>query len=426
MMKVERWMQVFVLQLIVAKYCGRQLPRRGAGKNAARRSSGQLEPASYNRIVSDNLLGARGARRFLKEFWQKKPLLARGALPRLAAALDRARLIELACRDDVESRLVMGGRTTWRVEHGPFRRRDFTHLPPRNWTLLVNGVENFVPAARELQQRFSFIPYARHDDVMVSYAAPGGGVGPHFDSYDVFLLQGAGTRRWQVSAQRDLALLDAAPLKILRRFRPQRAWTVTAGDLLYLPPRYAHHGVAVSDCVTWSIGMRAPGRQEMAARFLDFLHDHLQLDGGYRDPGLRPQRHPAAIGSAMLRQVRGMVGSIHWRDADIARCLGESLTEPRPHVVFGHAHRMPAARFALAAAVRGLRLAPKSRMLFSGRMVFINGETATPDAAARQVLREFADRRCLPPAARLDAAARDLLYQWYQAGYIELDGTRPA
>ena len=376
--------------------------------------------------MPDNLLGARGARRFLKECWQKKLLLARGALPQLATALDRARLIELACRDDVESRLVLGAGKTWRIEHGPFRPRDFAQLPRRNWTLLVNGVENFVPAARELQQQFGFIPYARHDDVMVSYAAPGGGVGPHYDSYDVFLLQGAGTRRWQVSAQRDLALVEAAPLKILRRFRPQREWTLAAGDLLYLPPCYAHHGVAIGECITWSVGMRAPGRQEMAARFLDFLHDHLQLDGGYRDPGLKPQRHPAAIGRTMLREVRAMVKSIRWRDTDIARCLGEYLTEPRANVVFGHAHRMPAARFARAAAARGLRLDPKSRMLFSGRMVFINGETATPDAAARKALRVLADRRCLPPAACVDAATWKLLYPWYRAGYIEFNETRSA
>ncbi len=369
--------------------------------------------------MSDNLLSARGARRFLREFWQRKLLLARGVLPQLASALDRARLIELACRDDVEARLVMGARKTWRIEHGPFRKRDFSRLPPRDWTLLVNGVENFVPAARELQQRFGFIPYARHDDVMVSYAAPGGGVGPHVDSYDVFLLQGAGTRRWQVSAQHDLALLETAPLKILRRFRPQHEWTLAGGDLLYLPPGYAHHGVAISDCITWSIGMRAPSRQEMAARFLDFLQDRLQLDGGYRDPGLKPQRHPAAIGRTMLREVRAMVNSIRWRDTDIARCLGEYLTEPRPNVVFGHAQRMPAARFARAAGARGLRLDPKSRLLFSGRLLFINGETLRPEAAARDWLRELADRRRLPPLARVDSATWKLLYQWYRAGYIE-------
>ena len=137
-------------------------------------------------------------RRFLAEFWQKKPLLARQALAESSGALDRARMIELAGRDDVESRLVIGSGKSWRVEQGPFRRRDFAQLPPRNWTLLVNGLENLVPAARKLQQAFSFIPYARHDDVMASYAVPGGSVGPHFDSYDVFLLQEAGERRWQI------------------------------------------------------------------------------------------------------------------------------------------------------------------------------------------------------------------------------------
>jgi 50S ribosomal protein L16 3-hydroxylase len=369
--------------------------------------------------VKQSLFDAHGARRFLKEFWQRKPLLARGALPRLGAAIDRARLIELACRDDVESRLVIGAHKTWRVVHGPFRRRDLALLPPRNWTLLVNGVENFIPAARALQMQFGFVPYARQDDVMVSYAAPGGGVGPHFDSYDVFLLQGAGARRWQVSHQRDLTLVDGAPLRILRRFRPRREWMLQAGDLLYLPPHYAHHGIAVGNCITWSIGLRAPDWQEMAMRFLDFLHDHLRLDGGYRDPGLEPQRHPAAIGRSMLRQVRAMVNSIRWSDADIERCLGEYLTEPRPHIVFGRARRMPATQFARLVAARGVELNLKSRMLFSDRMVFINGESVMVDAPTRKPLRELADRRGLPPQPKINRRVRDLLYQWYRAGYIE-------
>src|SRR5476651_1036115 len=169
------------------------------------------------------------ARRFLADFWQKKPLLARGALGQFADVLDRARMIELACRDDVESRLVIGARKTWRVERGPFRKRDFARLPPRDWTLLVNGLEAVLPAARTLQQEFSFVPYARHDDVMASYATPGGSVGPHFDSYDVILVQGVGARRWQISNQRNLELVDGAPLKILNRFRAQRTWTVHAG-----------------------------------------------------------------------------------------------------------------------------------------------------------------------------------------------------
>ena len=360
------------------------------------------------------------ARRFLAEFWQKKPLLERRALTQFAGALDRARMIELAGRDDVESRLVIGSRNSWRVTQGPFRRRDFAQLPPRNWTLLINGLENFVPAARELQQAFNFIPYARHDDVMASYAAPGGSVGPHFDSYDVFLLQEAGERRWQISGQRDLDLVENAPLKLLRRFRPQRAWTLRPGDLLYLPPRFAHHGVAIGECITWSIGFRAPGRQDMAERFLDFLRDRLRMDGAYRDPGLRLQRHPAVIGGDMLRQVHAMVKSIRWTRADIELCLGEYLTEPRPHVVFGPARRVSAARFSELAAARGIQLALNTRMLTLGTRVFINGESARAPAPAGGALRALADQRCLPPRTRTNSATRALLYAWYRAGYIEL------
>ncbi len=359
------------------------------------------------------------ARHFLENFWQKKPLLARAAFAQLGDALDRARMIELACRDDVESRLVIGARSTWRVEHGPFRKRDFARLPRRNWTLLVNGLETILPVARKLQQAFSFIPYARHDDVMASYAAPGGSVGPHFDSYDVILLQGAGVRRWQISRQLDLGLVEGAPLKILRRFRPQRAWTVHAGDLLYLPPRYAHHGVALDECVTWSVGFRAPSRQDMGERFLDFVRDQLRLDGAYCDPGLETQRHSAVIGKVMLRQIKAMVKAIRWSDTDIERCLGQFLTEPRSHVVFGRARCVPAARFAQLAKARGVRLSLKSRMLTCGNKIFINGEFALTGAATRNTLQQLADQRCLPAHTRTNAATRALLYQWYRAGYIE-------
>ncbi len=361
-----------------------------------------------------------GARRFLAEFWQKKPLLARGVLKEPAATLDRAQLIELACRDDTESRLVIGAGGKWRVEQGPFRRRDFTRLPPRGWTLLVNGLETALPAARELQSHFSFVPYARHDDIMASYAAPGGSVGPHFDSYDVCLVQGAGARRWQISRQRDLELIADAPLKILSRFRAQRAWTLQTGDLLYLPPRYAHHGIAIDACITWSVGFRAPGRREMIERFLDFVRDKSRADGAYCDPGLKPRRHAAAIGKDMLRQLRSMVESIRWDDADIERCAGEFLTEPRAGVVFKRPRAMQAPRFAALVRARGVRLALPTRMLTSGRQVFINSETAAAGAAGMPVLHELADTRRLPPGARVNAAARTLLYQWYRAGYIEL------
>lgn len=359
------------------------------------------------------------SQKFLAQFWQKKPLLARGVLTQFAAQLDRTRMIEFACRDDVESRLVIGARKNWQVERGPFRKRDFARLPPRDWTLLVNGLEAVLPAARELQQKFDFIPYARHDDVMASYAVPGGGVGPHFDSYDVILVQGTGTRRWQISRQRNLELIDGAPLKILNRFSAQRAWTVQAGDVLYLPPRYAHHGVAIDECITWSIGFRAPHRQEMAEHFLDYVRDHLHIDGAYRDPGLKPQRHAGAIGKDMLNQIKSMIESIRWSDADIVRCLGEYLTEPRAGVVFARPRRISAQAFAGLMHKRGIRLALPSRMLTAGAQIFINGETSTAGGATAAALRQLADKRALPVQTRRNPALAALLYEWYRAGYIE-------
>lgn len=365
-------------------------------------------------------LGRFGVKRFLREVWQKQPLVLRAAVPQLADVLTRADLIDLACRDDVESRLVLGSGRAWEVRHGPFRRREFARLPPREWTLLVNGVETLVPAARALQMDFGFVPYARHDDVMVSYAAPGGGVGPHFDSYDVFLLQGAGTRRWQISGQRNLELIDGAPLKILRRFRARRDLVMQSGDLLYLPPDYAHHGVAVGECLTWSVGMRAPHQREVTARFLDYIQDHLIADGVYRDAALKAQSHRASIGAQMRRTVRDMIATLHWRNSDIDHCLGEMLSEPRQNVVFTPPRAIGTAAFTRAARARGLALDLKSRMLFDRNTFYLNGESITLNDSDARALRPLADERALAPGARPGASTIALLYRWYCAGYVVL------
>ena len=375
--------------------------------------------------MKKNPLEAYGIARFLREHWQKKPCVLRGVAPQLAQALSRDDLIDLACRDDVESRLIIGKGKRWQVSNGPFRRNIFAKLPAQCWTLLVNGVETLVPAANALQRDFGFIPYARQDDVMVSYAAPGGGVGPHFDSYDVFLLQGAGTRRWQISAQRDLSLQDGAPLKLLRRFRAERDLLMQSGDLLYLPPDYAHNGTAVGECLTWSIGMRAPRQQEVAARFLDYLQDHLTADGVYRDRGLQPQRHRAEIALPMQRTMRRMLDAVRWDDGDIDRCVGEMLSEPRQHVVFERRRGNGAVTFARQLKARGVRLALKSRMLFDRRAIYINGESVPVTARDAVVLRQLADARTLVPGVKCGNSVRDLLYRWYCAGYIELGAAAP-
>ncbi len=359
---------------------------------------------------------------FLRRYWQKKPLLARGALVECAGIVQRGTLFSLAGRDDLESRLVRRDGRRWRVRHGPFDPRELRRLPRSGWTLLVQGVNHALPAAQKLLDEFAFIPYARLDDLMVSYAPRGGGVGPHFDSYDVFLLQGEGRRRWRISGQRDLALADGAPLRILRRFRPAREWELRSGDLLYLPPRCAHDGIALSDCITYSIGFRAPGAQELGARFLEFLQDELRLDGIYEDRGLRPARRPAWLADDMVRKMRGMLRRIRWSDGDAVRFLGCYLTEPKSHVLFTRPPRPLTERaFSARAAQSGVRLAAPTRMLFRGRTLYINGEAHALAAPAARLLSQLADRRALPPLARPDRETVHLLYVWYRAGYIHLD-----
>jgi len=350
-------------------------------------------------------------------------LLVRNAQPGCPAVVQREGVFELAARDDLESRLVLRDGRRWRVRHGPFAPRELKRLPRSGWTLLVQGIEQALPAARSLLDRFSFIPYARLDDVMVSYAPAGGGVGPHFDNYDVFLLQGEGRRRWRVSRQRDLDLVADAPLRILRRFRPAREWITGPGDLLYLPPRCAHDGIAMDGgCVTYSIGFRAPGAQELGARFLDYLQDHLPLSGIYEDPELQPQRHPARLGDGMVRKVRNILQRIRWNGGDVAQFLGCHLTEPKAHVWIPRPARPLSERaFATSAARHGIGLAPQTRMLFRGRTLFVNGEACETGAPAARLLARLADRRSLPPHSRPDRESARLLYQWYRAGYIHLD-----
>lgn len=357
---------------------------------------------------------------FLRRYWQKHPLLARSALLGSAGLVRRETLFELAARDDMESRLVRRQGRRWSVEHGPFGRRALERLPRSGWTLLVRGVDRALPAAWKLLDAFSFIPYARLDDLMVSYAPPGGGVGPHYDNYDVVLVQGEGRRRWRVSRQRDLALVAGAPLRILRRFRPAREWVLRPGDALYLPPRCAHDGIAVGgDCITYSIGFRAPDAQECGARFLEFLQDNLKLTGRYADPGLAPRSRPARIGDDMVRKVRGFIGRIRWNDRDIVRFLGCMLTEPGTQVLFARpSPPAPQRVFFARAARRGVRLAAPTRMLFRGGTVFINGEAHAADRNGARLLSRLADRRMLPPLRRPERKAAGLLYQWYRAGYI--------
>jgi 50S ribosomal protein L16 3-hydroxylase len=378
--------------------------------------------------VNKHLLGGLSASAFLRRHWQKQPLLVRGALPGFTGVLDFGEMIELACRENCESRLIVRTGDCWTVEHGPLERKRFSRLPPRNWTLLLQGLEQFLPAARQLLSHFDFIPYSRLDDLMVSYAPAGGGVGAHFDSYDVFLLQGEGRRQWRVGRPHDLALVENAPLKILKRFSPDGQCLLSAGDMLYLPPEFAHDGVAVDACYTYSIGFRAPSHRELMSEFLIFLEERLICDGRYGDPDLSLQTHPAKIGAAMIAKVERVLGDISWTRRDVAEFLGRHLTEPKPNVLFAPPQRpLSALAFAHAARRKGVELALASLMLYGRTQFFINGEQSRIDAAMAMPLRRLADSRRLPGRRiPLQGAVTDRLYGWYRAGYISLSNSGPA
>ncbi len=367
------------------------------------------------------LLGGRGVATFLRKCWHKEALLVRAALPGFTGPFDAERLFALAARDDVESRLVVREGSRWTFEQGPFSRADRKALPTRNWTLLVQGVNLHAPEGDRLLRRFSFLPYARLDDLMVSYAAPGGGVGPHFDSYDVFLLQGFGRRRWRYGRQDDLALKPRLPVKILARFTPEHDATLEGGDMLYLPPQYAHDGVAIDACTTYSIGFRAAATTEMATAFVDYLRDRLDLPGRYADPDLAPTRTPARIGAAMRRQCAKSLGDIRWDEAMVARFLGCWLSEPKPSVFFDPPHPcLSRAAFAKAAAKHGVRLDLRTQMLYDDGHLYVNGAAQAWPATDAKALARLADVRLLSPAevAALAAPTIALLHGWYSDGFV--------
>ncbi|HSI25360.1 MAG TPA: cupin domain-containing protein, partial [Methylotenera sp.] len=258
------------------------------------------------------LLGGITATRFLAEYWQKKPLLIKQAIPDFNGLLNPNELAGLACEHEVLARIISHKKGKWTLKNGPFEETNFTKLPKTDWTLLVQNVNHHLPEAVDLLALFNFIPHARLDDLMVSYAPKGSGIGAHVDSYDVFLLQGAGKRNWKISAQKDLSLVENTPLKILQNFKAEQEWTLQAGDMLYLPPQIAHWGVSESDdCMTYSIGFRAPKTQELAHEFLNYLQDNLQdnfdAEGLYTDADLALQKHPAEISDSMVKRVSNML-----------------------------------------------------------------------------------------------------------------------
>jgi 50S ribosomal protein L16 3-hydroxylase len=380
----------------------------------ARRTASGLTPPT--------LFGGLAAHEFLARYWQRRPLLVRGAWPGFRDPVSVSDLFRLSARADCESRLVVHERGRWRLEHGPFRIAHLRRMPARRWTLLLQGLNHLVPAADELLRAFRFLPYARLDDVMASHAADGGGVGPHFDSYDVFLLQGRGRRRWRISRQRGLEPDPHAPLKILRGFRADREWVLEPGDMLYLPPGVAHEGTALGPCMTYSIGFRSPAARELAVEFLAFLQDRLDLgEERFAEAGARPSRRPARIGDALIDHCAAVLGRVRWSRGDVEEFLGRHLSEPKPHVrFFAPAPPLAPQAFERAARRAGVRLAAATGMLFRGGRFYVNGESVAASGQARELLQRLADARCLPRGTSVTRPAAALLYTWYRAGYLGL------
>jgi len=388
------------------------------------------------------LLAGLSPAQFMRRHWQKKPLLVRQAIPGLQPVLSRAELFKLAASEHVESRLIVQQPKGWRMKQGPVTSSGLPPLSQKGWTLLVQGVDLHDPAAHALLQQFRFVPDARLDDLMISFATAGGGVGPHFDSYDVFLLQASGRRRWKIGRQKDLTLQEDVPLKILQNFEPEEEFVLEAGDMLYLPPRYAHDGIAESaihaggkaaDCMTYSIGFRSPGRRELAAELLQRLAEFSEDDSDaaapdrrsrakpalYRDPEQAATATPAAL-PASLAAFAGQALEEALKDPLALACaLGEYLTEPKPSVWFDEAAYewdADAARAGRAA----VQLDARTRMMYDSDHVFINGESYLAKGADAALMRRLADQRSLAPRElrKAGVSAMALLGDWHDAGWL--------
>ncbi len=283
----------------------------------------------------DTLLGGLSIEAFLEEYWQKKPLLIRGAFPGYESPVSIQEFMQIACRDDAEARLVLekDGDYPWQLLYGPFEE-DFTDLPESHWTMLVQEMNRFVPDIAKLLESFRFIPSWRIDDIMISYATEHGGVGAHIDNYDVFLLQGMGHRRWQImnTPVEEELLVPDLDIRMLQNFRPDEDWVLAPGDMLYLPPRIAHKGIALNDCMTFSVGFRAPSHAEILSGFLGYVADQHDPSLRYGDPDLSIPSHPNEIDHKTLRKVRHVIQHALGAEKMIDEWFGQYITEPKRDV----------------------------------------------------------------------------------------------
>ncbi|PAU65498.1 cupin [Pseudomonas sp. PIC25] len=376
------------------------------------------------------LLGGLTAREFLRDYWQQKPLLIRQALPGFESLITPDELAGLSLEEEVESRLVIEhGERPWELRRGPFAEDTFSQLPEREWTLLVQAVDQFVPEVAELLEHFRFLPSWRIDDVMISFAAPGGGVGPHYDNYDVFLLQAHGRRHWRIGqmCDADSPLLEHSDLRILSDFQGTDEWVLEPGDMLYLPPRLAHLGIAVDDCMTYSVGFRAPSAAEVLTHFTDFLAQFLPDEDRYSDAGIEPSGDPHQIQRDALDRLKALLQEHMSDERLLLTWFGQFMTEPRyPELVAGEELQLDDFVQTLedgAVLVRN----PSARLAWSevdiGLLLFASGQSRLLPNHLRELLKSI----CSADALHLDNLGqwladedgRNLLWELVKQGSLE-------
>jgi 50S ribosomal protein L16 3-hydroxylase len=380
------------------------------------------------------LLGGNSPHQFMKSYWHKKPLLVRGAIPAfelakqmgepLGSAISAEELFKIAGNDAVESRLIQA--KPWTFSNGPFKRKSIPSLEAPDWTLLLQSMEARHPAAAKVLSWFRFIPDARLDDLMISIAGPGGGVGPHFDSYDVFLIQMSGRRRWRISQQRDLSLNPEFPLKILKHFKAEQEWDLEPGDMLYLPPHIAHDGLALdAGCQTWSVGFRAQSYKEILQeglwRLAESLEDIPELEKRFADPQQRATPNAEQLPEEIIKQLKQKLKSLKLdRIETFLPGIAAYLSEPKPQAYFdGSENRLSPEEFQYQISKQALVPHPQTRLLALDKKIYCNGEDVSSGQAAliQAAWRSLAARRQYKASiGKLDPS--NSLFEAYEAGWL--------
>ncbi|OZB74589.1 MAG: hypothetical protein B7X37_05170 [Halothiobacillus sp. 14-55-98] len=389
-------------------------------------------------MVISQVLGTLSVADFLRDYWQKKPVLIRQGVPGFESPLSPEELAGLACEEDVPARLILesAGARPWTLRHGPFTEADFTSLPEDGYSLLITDCEKLIPDLMNLVQHFRFVPDWRIDDLMISYAPPGGSVGAHIDEYDVFLLQGMGRRKWMIEyPPKHSDFVPDLDIRLLQEFEPTEEWILEPGDMLYLPPGVPHHGVAVDHCMTYSIGFRAPLLHELAAGVTDRLITDMDQAARYGDPDLQVPANPGALDASSRAKLRAILQSVlDQDDAVLDRFIAETLTErPLDHAGF-YPQNDPldakALRDEIAHSGDTLMRTPAARLLLveyesdsAGGALAVDGQSTLLNAetlplARLLVSQVFYDAAELLAATESEAAA-ELLQKLYADGVVQ-------